>query len=121
MAAEQFNISHWSKDHFFIFTFLCIADSDNSLDEIELLEIAKHISTTENVPAILNEVHSIVRILPEEYRIGLIQHQKHAFNFTEDEIEHVLCTIEEIILADTSIEREEIAMYSKIKKALKSV
>lgn len=120
MAAENFNISHWSKDHFIIFTFICIADSDNELDKSELLEIAKHIKIVEDIPTILKDVHSVVRVLPEEYRIGLIENHKNQFNLTPDEIDDCLTTIEEIILADTAIEREEIAMYSKIKKALNS-
>lgn len=120
MAAENFNISHWTKDHFIIFIFICIADSDNSLDKSELLEIAKHIESVDDIPTVLKDVHSVVKVLPEEYRIGLIQNHKNQFNLTTEEIESTLGSIEEIILADTSIEREEIAMYSKIKRALKS-
>lgn len=120
MAAENFDISHWTKDHFIIFTFICIADSDNDLDKSELLEIAKHIDFVEDISALLKDVHSVVRVLPEDYRIGLIENHKSQFNLTEEDIEQTLSTIEEIILADTSIEREEIAMYSKIKKALKN-
>ena len=41
MAAEKFNLSHWSKNHFIVFILLCIADSDNHMDEEEIIEITK--------------------------------------------------------------------------------
>lgn len=118
MGAQEFNLLAWSKNHFVMFILLCIADSDNNIDEEELQEIADHAHLSGDFNAMYHELHLVVRMLPLEYKIDLIAQHKNQFQLSSVEIEDTLSTIEEIILADTSIDREEIATYSKIKKAL---
>lgn len=120
MAAEKFNLSHWSKNHFIVFILLCIADSDNHMDEEEIIEITKLIKIDGDIQQVVAEVHAVILILPEEYRMELLATKKTQFNLSIEEVENTLHTIEDIILADTSIERAEIAMYSKIKKILEA-
>lgn len=120
MAAEKFNLSHWTKNHFIVFILLCIADSDNIMTEEEIKEITKLVKIEGDIKQIVTEVHTIVLILPEEYRLELISSKKSFFNLSIEELDNTLQIIEEIILADTSIVRAEIAMYSKIKKLLEA-
>lgn len=120
MVTEKFNLSHWSKNHFIVFILLCIADSDNHMDEGEILEITKMIAIDGDIEQIVTEVHAVILVLPEEYRLDLISCKKSEFSLSDEELDNTLQTIEEIILADTSIDRAEIVMYSKIKKLLEA-
>ena len=116
------DISHWAKPHFCTYIFLCIASADDKVDLSELKNIQNflermHIESKESI-VVINEVKSLFNSQKEAERIEFIKTAFIDFFITKQQTAAIVDEIEDLILIDNSIEKKEIQMYSKIRKAL---
>lgn len=116
------NDSNWTKGHFYTYVFLCIANADDNLSISEVTSIQDflvrmHLEKA-NARLLFEDVHSQLRLQSEEERINYISNENARFFEGKEEISFMMDEIEDLILADNSIEKDEIKLYMKIRKAL---
>ena len=116
------DISQWTKAHFGAYIFLCIADADEDMDKKEvekMQDFLEHLHFEyDNAFELLKSVRKIHQKHSQDLRINFISTKHHIFFESDDELHNIVDHIEELILADDSIDRDEIKMYSRIRKAL---
>lgn len=116
-------ISQWTKAHFTAYIFLSIADADEDMDEKEIVimqDFLEHLHFEyDNTYELLKSVREIQKKHPKDLRVNFITTKHEQFLDSEDELLRIMDEIEDLILADNSIDKEEIKMYSRIRKALK--
>lgn len=116
------NDLNWTKGHFYTYVFLCIANADNnlSISEITLIQdflVRMHLEKA-NAALLFEEVNAHLQLQSEEERINYVHNQNARFFSNQEEITFMMNEIEDLILADNSIEKDEIKLYIKIRKAL---
>lgn len=115
-------ISSWTKSHFCTYLFLCIANADNNLQLKEITTIQDflermHIDKKNSI-TIIEEVKKFINNQNPEERLDFIKVIYSKLSLSKQQINAIMEELEEMILADNSIEKTEIMMYSKIRKAI---
>ena len=116
-------LSQWTKAHFSAYIFLSIADADEDMDKKEVEKMQDFLEDLhfeyDNAYELLKSVRETHRKHPKDLRVNFITTKHNQFLDSDEELLKIVDRIEELILADNSIDRAEIKMYSKIRKALK--
>ncbi len=114
--------TNWSKSHFCTYIFLCIAYSDDKITVSEIVNIKDFLSkiniSDEEAKEIIKEVCFLLNSQNIEERLVFIAHTYKDFFNTTDDLSPLMNDIEDLILADNNIEKSEILMYNKIRKAM---
>jgi uncharacterized tellurite resistance protein B-like protein len=114
---------NWSKSHFCTYLFLCIAKSDDKVTASEIHAIkdllkSLKLDEADRAQDIIVNVCEMLSSQNSDNRIDFIKNTYSSFFDRNDELNEIMDSIEELILADNNIEKSEIQMYIKIRKAL---
>ena len=112
----------WEPEHFLTFILLYVASSDLSIDDEEISEmetaVKKHTSVN-NFSAVYDQVYLVFKFLNKDEQTLLISNNKQHYITDEDSLEMTLSCIEEVIMADLSVEDEEAHAYTALKRILR--
>lgn len=119
---DQQGTTNWTKAHFVCYVFLCVADSDLNIEETELEELKRALKSTLDgefdFGVIIRDVISEVGMQTYEEKKLFISSNKSRFLNDQAEATKVMDGIEEIIMADMSIDPDEMEVYRFLKKEL---
>lgn len=119
---DQQGTTNWTKAHFVCYVFLCVADSDLNIEETELEELKRALQATLedefDFGVIIRDVISEVGMQTYEEKKQFITANKSRFLSNQAEATKVMDGIEEIIMADMSIDPDEMEVYRFLKKQL---
>ena len=117
-------MENWTREHFITYIFFCMAYSDEDMDSEELETIKTFVqaiveckdlssSIIENVK---NEIVSHSKEKKETY----IKDNINSFIKTEEGKQKLIQGIEEIIIADLSVETDEMDFYRFLKRLFRA-
>lgn len=116
--------NNWSYEHFVIYLYLCIADSDYNITDDEIEEIHGKVSKTlENG----NYMKAITEVLREfknhtDYeKTDIIANYASHYCKNEEVRSKILADLEDVMEADGIIKSVEMIMFRYIKKTLEDI
>lgn len=120
MASCSLTITkNWEFHHFLTYILLKVGYSDEELTQEEIQEIKSSVCNLlyiRSADDIIQEVEPIFRLQSSEDQVQFIKDHKSIFLTDQEKIDTVLQSIEEVIIADLSVDDDEMAVYRTIKK-----
>ncbi len=116
-------IKDWDKAHFIAYICLCVAASDNSIDDSELEEtkdkVHDFLGEDMNYDLLMDEVLIELKNHTLQDKKDVINIKRHKFFKSIEERAKVIDTVEDVIVADLNIEQSELEIYKIVKEAFK--
>jgi len=114
-------IKDWDKAHFMAYICLCVAASDNSIDDSELEEtknkVHEFLGEDIDYDRLMNEVMLELKNHSLQDKKDVINMKRNKFFTTKEERFRVIDTVEDVIVADLNIEQSELEIYKILKNA----
>lgn len=113
----------WELEHFLTFILLYVASSDLSIDEEEISEMevaVKKYTPVQDFLKVYNDAYDVFKFLTTDERTALITKNKSTFVSDDESMAMILTCVEEVIMADLSVEDEEAHTYTALKRILRS-
>ena len=118
-------LSSWTKSHFCAYILLCIAHADSDIADEEIKTIENFLNELHIKDKIEQDTHQVLTsVFPvfhshsRDLRENFVRTKWKIFFIEEDEICDIMDEIENMILVDNNIEKEEIKTYAFIRKAM---
>lgn len=111
---------NWGLDHFKAFIFLTVADCDYTIAPEELQLIVDYMSEQEAGREIVLEVIEGLADLSISQKEELFHEVKDKFVIDRATKDLILEEMEEIIMADETVDHDEVAFYGMVKRAFRN-
>lgn len=116
------NLANWKNYDFCAYILLCVADADHHMDMREFHSIEKSIDRLDlgghHPHQLCDDVFNTFESHSAELRINFVETKWPLFFSKVEDMQVIIEEIEEIILADFTINKKEIRVYNQIRKAL---
>ena len=115
---------NWKYEHFVIYLYLCIADSDYNISDDEIEEIHDKVSKTLNSGNYMKTITEVLREFKNhtDYeKTDLISTYAEQYCKEESIKEKILKDLEDVMEADGIIKSVEMIMFRYIKKTLEEI
>ena len=115
---------NWQYEHFVIYLYLCIADSDYNISDDEIEEIHGKVSKTLNSGNYMKTITEVLREFKShtDYeKTDIISSYAGKYCVEEEVKEKVLKDLEDVMEADGIIKSVEMIMFRYIKKTLEEI
>ena len=123
MVNKEF-VKNWKYEHFVIYLYLCIADSDYNITDDEIEEIHDKVSKTLEGGSYMKTITEVLREFKNhtDYeKTDIINENANLYCKNLSVKTKILKDLEDIMEADGVIKSVEMIMYRYIKKALEEV
>ncbi len=119
-------INNWDFNHFMIYLYLCIADSDYNITDDEIEEIEKKLQNNllkdgEDSKKMIAEVLKEFKQHTDYEKTAFINENVKAYCTEESVKRKIITGLEDIMAADGVIKSVEIIMYRYIKKTIENI
>ena len=115
---------NWQYEHFVIYLYLCIADSDYNISDDEIEEIHDKVSKTLNSGNYMKTITEVLREFKNhtDYeKTDLVSNYAEKYCKDENVKNKILKDLEDVMEADGIIKSVEMIMFRYIKKTLEEV
>ncbi len=113
-------MENWNKEYFITYIFFGVAYSDHSMDDSELDLIKKQVldivGCKELSTTIVEDVKKTIITHSEAQKEKYITENMSKFITTDEGRQKLIIGIEEIIIADLSVESDEMEFYRFLKR-----
>ena len=122
---DKEKLDHWVFEHFLVYLYLCIADSDYNITDDEIEEIESKLSTSfeekkdfgNTIAEVLKEYKNHTDYEKTEY----ITEQVPIYCTTDEIKKKIIKGLEDVMAADGIIKSVEVIMYRYIKKTIENI
>lgn len=117
-------VKNWEYEHFVIYLYLCIADSDYNITDDEIEEIHDKVSKTLETGSYMKMITEVLREFRNhtDYEKTDIINENALLYCKEPNIKNkVLKDLEDVMEADGVVKSVEMIMFRYIKKVLEEV
>lgn len=118
-------MNNWTKNHFLIYLYIVLANSDFEISKIEIKKIEakmkKHIPNENDFHVIFEEAYDLFETQNDVTVADFILHQASRLFANKTEIEVMIKNLKELAFADNNESNEETLSLLNIKKILYSV
>ena len=115
---------NWDYEHFVIYLYLCIADSDYNISDDEIEEIHQKVSKTLNNGNYMKTITEVLREFKNhtDYeKTDIIGSYASKYCTSETVKDKILGDLEDVMEADGIIKSVEMIMFRYIKKTLEEI
>lgn len=121
---DKNQINNWNYEHFVIYLYLCIADSDYNISDDEIEEIHDKVSKTLDGGNYMKTITEVLREFKNhtDYeKTDIISTYAEKYCKEEKVKEKILSDLEDVMEADGIIKSVEMIMFRYIKKTLEEI
>jgi len=121
---EKEQVKNWKYEHFVIYLYLCIADSDYNITDDEIEEIHDKVSKTLDGGSYMKIITEVLREFKNhtDYeKTDIININVPIYCKDGSVKEKILKDLEDVMAADGIVKSVEMIMFRYIKKALEEV
>ena len=122
---DEAKIKEWDFNHFVVYLYLCIADSDYNITDDEVDEIEDKLQSTllkgTNSKALISEVLKEFKHHTDYEKTANINENVSIHCSDEDIKKKIIQGLEDIMAADGVIKSVEVIMYRYIKKTIENI
>jgi len=122
VSKEQ--VKNWGYEHFVIYLYLCIADSDYNITDDEIEEIHDKVSQTLESGSYMKTITEVLREFKNhtDYEKTDIINENAVLYCKDEAVKNkILKDLEDVMEADGIVKSVEMIMYRYIKKSLEEI